>query len=245
MEVTKHRLAGPYFDMLAPRIKTSADTVSTVEKSIKSLRDYMPLIAAATPIALGGAMAAGSAVFNKIQRARQKARGFQQMMAMHPVLKQRDPTMVQNLYNSIHTINPTLAVDPLVAGALINKTIEAGTAYGNDNTAIGSALPQVLEQIANIRARRAEAVSKEQGSGFAKGLLGASSVTRPVIEAGMPLVQRNAENELLSHLSPSDREALERRLQGKSAMNVHIRNKPVVDPGVRPLTDYMDRTVQD
>jgi hypothetical protein len=76
-----------------------------------------------------GAIAAGTFVaataaneaYGAIKDAITRARGFKALMAHNPELAKQDRLKVQKLYNTLHTVSPDLAQDPLVANSWVNR----------------------------------------------------------------------------------------------------------------------------
>ena len=66
------------------------------------------------------------------QAAVQKATAYREMMGLHPHLARRDPGEVNRIYNSLYNVSPTMAVDPMVAGAWVDNVIESkGVGYNS------------------------------------------------------------------------------------------------------------------
>jgi hypothetical protein len=55
--------------------------------------------------------------------AKEKAQAYQGMMDLHPQLRQRGD-VVPRVYNTLYSVSPTLARDPLVAGEWVNNVVE-------------------------------------------------------------------------------------------------------------------------
>lgn len=79
---------------------------------------------AATGLPLIAATAAGvSGVVEKMTAANRKAQAYKSMMVENPHLQDRDPTLVQKYFNTLHNLNPTLATDPTVAASFVNNMV--------------------------------------------------------------------------------------------------------------------------
>lgn len=50
-----------------------------------------------------------------------KQRAFNDMLKENPSLKNEDKDVVRKSFNTLHTFNPTMAKDPLVAGAFVRR----------------------------------------------------------------------------------------------------------------------------
>lgn len=59
------------------------------------------------------------------EAAQGKQVAFKQMLDLHPHFKQRDPTDVGRIYNSLHNASPAMARDPMVAGAWVEQVMSA------------------------------------------------------------------------------------------------------------------------
>jgi hypothetical protein len=113
-----------------------------------------PLAATGVGVALG----AGQNVVERIQASRAKARGYKEMLDLHPHLrKHRNQDQVRRIYQSLHNINPTLAKDPTVAGAWVDNVVEQNRAFGDQSN---QALLSAVKEMAGIRQ---DMVSAESG----------------------------------------------------------------------------------
>ncbi len=114
----------------------------------KIMKDPMfwgPMAAAGAGVVAGAAQDA----IGKIRETRNKAHGYQEMLELHPHLKKdRNGKQVRRLYNSLSNINPTLARDPLVAGAWVDNVIESNQPYGDQSN---QALLAAVKDLAGIR----------------------------------------------------------------------------------------------
>lgn len=76
-----------------------------------------------------GVMGAGALIgslavnegYKAISGAIQKSRGFQQMVDNNPAIAKMDRGKVQQMYNTLHHLSPTMATDPLIAGSFIKR----------------------------------------------------------------------------------------------------------------------------
>ena len=55
-----------------------------------------------------------------------KSRGYRAMMEMNPGLEKMDAKKVQRTFNSLHGLNSDVAMNPLVAGGFVAKTMQYG-----------------------------------------------------------------------------------------------------------------------
>jgi len=80
------------------------------------------------PMALiGGAVAAGATGASKgigmLRERFSKAKDYKNMLAVHPALGQYEAGEVQALYNSLRSMSPTMAKDPLISGSFIRESL--------------------------------------------------------------------------------------------------------------------------
>lgn len=111
MRTTKHRLA-----------KTAGFRDFT-----QGLRQMRPeaLQAAAALIPVAAMAAAGAtSVGKKIMDARENAQTYKEMLRLHPRLQKQSPEEVKRLYGTLRRFGPTIAKDPMVAGAWIQHAQE-------------------------------------------------------------------------------------------------------------------------
>lgn len=80
-------------------------------------------VAAAGAAAVG---AGGAATYGAVRSKIDRSRGYGKMMEMNPGLRKMDADEVRHTYNSLATLNPAYARDPLVAGSFVAKTLDSG-----------------------------------------------------------------------------------------------------------------------
>lgn len=71
-----------------------------------------------------GTVAAGAVmneVYHGIRNAIGRAQGFKRMMEHNPALMKQDRAKVQQIYNTLYTVSPDLAKDPLVSNSWVNR----------------------------------------------------------------------------------------------------------------------------
>lgn len=153
------KTAGPRMDML---------------KSIVTNPNFV--IPTAAPLA---AMAVGAGA-NKIRdvlsdaiEARRKAEAYKAMIAAHPHFKSKPEKDLRNIYNSVYNINPTMAKDPLVAGALLDRIYTRQESFGGHEGTSNQGLLETVQDITKIRSDLASAQEKELK------LQGRTDFTRP------------------------------------------------------------------
>lgn len=151
------------------------------------LREPMFLTALAAPL-IGAGIDAGSNYKRKLDAAKQKTQSYRTMLELHPHLKQRDPQEISRLYSSLHAAAPTMANDPLVAGAWVDNIIEQNGTFGSSNQALLSS----IKDLAGIRNNMSSAMRNEGGA----STLG-SRVERAIPEIGKG-VERSMHNGIVS-----------------------------------------------
>lgn len=77
------------------------------------------VISAAMAPAVGAAVQAGSYGIQKLMESKQKARAYKGMLASNKHLHGKSSRKSQQYFNTLWTMNPTLAKDPLTAGAFV------------------------------------------------------------------------------------------------------------------------------
>lgn len=88
------------------------------------------LTAAAIP-AIGGA---GGIMLEGVRRlyyAARKSMDFNRMMEANPSLKDRNPKQLRMTFNAIHRLNPQFASEPIVAGTVVRRAMDAATMEGS------------------------------------------------------------------------------------------------------------------
>ncbi len=117
------------------------------------------------PIALAG-IGAGigglQRVIGNAVEARAKAKSYKDMIAMHPHFKGRKETEVRGVYTSLYAMNPHMARDPRVAGAMVDHVIERQGFLGGSEATSNQALLETAKELAGIRNAMAGAQKSEQ-----------------------------------------------------------------------------------
>jgi hypothetical protein len=99
------------------------------------------------------------------QAAVQKATAYREMMDLHPHLERRDPGEVNRIYNSLYNVSPTMAVDPMVAGAWVDNVIESkGVGYNSHQ-----GLLTAVKELSGIEHSVAETRNARSATPFAQG----------------------------------------------------------------------------
>lgn len=88
------------------------------------------LVAGGVAAGVGAAGAAGAGLVGGIKAKVDKHFGFKKMMRMNPGLEKQDATKVRNTFNSLASLNPDYAQDPLVAGSFVARSLDAGVGQG-------------------------------------------------------------------------------------------------------------------
>lgn len=109
---------------------------------------YMP----AAAVSLGVASAAGGIgkAFSAIKNRLTKQRDYKGMLRANPHLGKEDASKVQMLYNSLHSMSPSMAKDPLIAGSFVRSSLDLSPESG----------PAVPPATAQMLARTQESIQK-------------------------------------------------------------------------------------
>lgn len=94
----------------------------------RALGEGLPLAVAGTLMA-GGGQAIGKA-YGAIKERFTKPRDYAAMLEANPTLRKEPAKKVQMLYNSLRTMAPTMAKDPLIAGSFVRNTLELSPESG-------------------------------------------------------------------------------------------------------------------
>lgn len=98
---------------------------------------------------------------DKARQAKEKSKAYKQMLELNPRLRKAQKKQpVARIYNSLHNVNPTLAKDPLVAGAWVDNVIESNAQFGEDSS--NQALLTAVKDLAGIRAQMSQAMGRER-----------------------------------------------------------------------------------
>lgn len=123
MKVSKHPLAQAY----NTELQKVANAVPPVPPGAPSLMDtsLKALGLASMVVPLVGATAAGaSAIYDKMTAASRKANAFKAMVEQNPhLLADRDQATVQRYFNTLHHVNPGLAMEPTIAASYVNNML--------------------------------------------------------------------------------------------------------------------------
>ncbi len=113
----------------------------------------------AAPLVGLGASALGNHL-SQVRGAKQKTTAMNEMLELHPHLKQRDRKEVARIFNSLHNVNPMMARDPMVSGAWVDNILESKTPGQNAHHAVLHA----VKDLAGIRSQISGAMRNEGGS---------------------------------------------------------------------------------
>jgi hypothetical protein len=104
---------------------------------------------------VGAGIAAAGAAFASggkwIRDRITKARDYRAVIAANPHLKKFDAGQTQMVYNSLRTMSPIMARDPIVAGSFIRQTLELSPDQG----------PAVSMQTVNLLAKSQQALQED------------------------------------------------------------------------------------
>lgn len=161
-------------------------------------------------IAIGGTQMLGE----RLMDARAKATGYKGMLELHPKLRNhKDRKGLHRMYSSLYNIAPTMARDPLVAGAWVDNVMESNRQYGEDGS--NQALLGAVKDLAGIRnqlsaARKNEGANRWSAGGAASAhvstLIGAHQTQRAADtrDSGQAVQLRLKIDEMRQHQSIKD-----------------------------------------
>lgn len=129
--------------------------------SFKSLATHPGVVIPTAATAAGFGLNAMRDVLSDAMEARRKAQAFKGMIAAHPSLKRRDQKDVRNIYNSVYNINPHMAKDPLVAGAIVDRIYQRQEGFGGRDATSNQGLLETAQELAGIRNQLSAARSTE------------------------------------------------------------------------------------
>lgn len=141
--------------------KTASPMMDTFKSVITNPNFVIPTAAPLAAMAIGaGANKIRDVVSDAIE-ARNKAEAYKAMIAAHPVLKAKPERDVRAIYNSVYNINPGMAKDPLVAGALLDRIYSRQASYGGHEGTSNQGLLETVQELSKIRSDLAGAASNE------------------------------------------------------------------------------------
>lgn len=123
----------------------------------------IPLLSMVAAPAVGAGINAAVDYKSRLRGAKEKTIAYHSMLDLHPHLKKRDSAEVSRIYNSLHNVNPTLARDPLVAGAWVDNIIESKDQFGGSHQAVLTA----VKDLSGIRNQLSGAMRNESGQSSA------------------------------------------------------------------------------
>jgi hypothetical protein len=127
MRISKHAAAAPYVEVVA-QTKTALFGMSNSDMHHVYDASHKALSLAAIGIPLVTATVAGGvALYDRMTAATHKANQFKQMLVENPHLRSQNPALVQKYFNTLHTMNPTMAKDPTVAASFVNNMVQTGS----------------------------------------------------------------------------------------------------------------------
>jgi hypothetical protein len=167
-----------------------------------ALRETFTQPSVLAPMIVSGGLAVAGGVHSlasKLMQAREKNQNFKEMLKLTPVLRDKDQVSVKRYYNSLHRVNPHFMGDPLVAGALVYRAIDAQESLGGMHQP-SSALAGMVGELAQGRSNFANALDKETHNSryggpmdsIRKPLTDVASHVGNILEKGSPLAQREA-----------------------------------------------------
>jgi len=122
-----------------------------------TLGRYLP--AAAVSLGVAGVAAGIGKAFDAIKNRLTKQRNYKSMLEANPTLGREDASKVQMLYNSLHSMSPAMAKDPLIAGSFVRSSLELSPESG---PAVPPATAKMLaETQKNIRQAKGEGIARQ------------------------------------------------------------------------------------
>lgn len=115
----------------------------------------------------GALMAAGAGanmmrdVIGDAIEAKRKAESYKAMVAAHPTLKGKPEKELRSIYNSVYNINPHMAKDPLVAGAIIDRIYTRQGMHGGSEATSNQGLLETAQELSGIRQSVSGALKSE------------------------------------------------------------------------------------
>lgn len=185
---------------------------------------------AALPV-IGAAVGGIGSAVSSMADARAKSKSYQEMLDLHPRMQKYDPKMVSRVFSSIHRLNPTVAKDPLLAGAFVDRVMET---HGHYEGGGNMALAEVAKDLAQLRSGISQATSREPAG------IG-STLSRTIKEVGGAGVARAAKIDEL-HGVEADRKA---ERQVRAYEKVYSGLKSLADRGHPIDPDVISGMVED
>lgn len=105
------------------KIKIAQLQQAVMEKMASWEKFKSGLMAAGTAAAVAGAGVAVQKGYDVIRDRIQKPRAFKSMISASPALKKMDQKTVQLTFNSLYTMNPAMAKDPLISGSFVERHV--------------------------------------------------------------------------------------------------------------------------
>lgn len=177
-------------------------------------------------------------------QSKQLAQSYRTMLDYHPVLKKRDPVMVQRVFNSLKNVNPQLARDPMVAGAWVHNVIETGSELGPGSES--QSLLKAVESLAGIRGQLAAANKNESDKSRNYGALAQHAVST----IGQGLVVENKtfaeieklRQDVIKDVKKMDAQIEERTVKLKKLdeeLERHVKGGPTKTSSLRGMLDAL------
>ena len=117
-------------------MKAAEDYPELMEEALTKVAGISDLWAKAKPglghmalstggaIALAGLGTIGNDMYRGIKGSILKAKGYKTMMEENPDLAKLPAKQTQAIFNTLNTLNPTYASDPLVSGSFVRNTVD-------------------------------------------------------------------------------------------------------------------------
>jgi hypothetical protein len=162
MEYSKHPLAVRAMSKIASPLPSAPLSNPTFRQLAGEAVKSPAFLGLAAGTALSGVASGVVAGASKLKDLYDRTQSYKQMLALTPVLRDHDDqTQVKQYFNSLHRANPHFMNDPLVAGALVHRVIEAQQDLGGGGGRPSPALATMVSELASGRAQLTSAFERE------------------------------------------------------------------------------------
>jgi len=146
--------------------KDVAEDAKLIKNIATSVEANLKAVSAYSAITLGGGLFLESLLdqLTDLKVKRKSPMYYQQMLAAHPELKKQKPAVIAKLWASLYHFAPSMAADPLAAGAFIRQTLVQGYMES-----VGGPPTETLSTLTGIE-KGMRSLDKDRG--LLKGLIG-------------------------------------------------------------------------
>ncbi len=143
-----------------------------------NLMESPAFMGAATTAGVSMGVAGISAGYDKLKDMYERNQSYKGMLQLTPVLREhKDPASVKRYFNTLHRLNPHFMNDPMIAGAMVFRAIDAQESLGGLGQP-SSALAGMAGELATGRKAFSESLRAEKSESDVMRHLG------PMIQAG-------------------------------------------------------------